>query len=162
MSLHQDFPYQFEYIPVWGFAESLRILMKNIYNIEVPIEKRDAVSVNFFHLIGIDSGSFTMFEDVVVKDGTSYYPTNYKAQNHSGFSIVIPAWKIVETLDRDEFVMDRKNREKEAVKIEEGVAGLDFSEAEVPIFTNDVFEDALKKVSRKTSEPVSEKKETSE
>ncbi len=103
-----------------------------------------------------------LFEKVVEKgeDG-SYYPTDYRAVNHSGFSVVIPAWKILEVLDREELVMERKNRARERKHVE-GAMRTDYADGDASIFTNSTFENALKLASRKTSEPEKEKKETSE
>lgn len=68
-------------------------------------------------LIGIDAGNFPRLENVYeikrIQDFTIKDETNYKAENHSGFSIVIPAWKILDLLNSDRFDMERKKRDKE-------------------------------------------------
>lgn len=112
-------------------------------------------------LAGIDAGNFPMYEDVL-DAGDDYKKTPFKAVNHSGFSIVIPAWKIVEALKNcDEFIMQRKELDKKS-KYKESAVRLDFGEKEESSFTETEFENALKKASQKTFSPDSEKKETLE
>jgi hypothetical protein len=146
----------------WYFINHLIVMMDTVFDIQVPASSR---YVNRPELattvLGIDAGSFPMFEDVYRMDGDYREPTAYKAQNHTGFSIVIPAWKIIETLNRPEFVMEREKKDKEYLKEHKYAANTDSKKREKPLTANE-FEDYLRQVSRKTSEPVSEKKETSE
>lgn len=102
----------FHILPIFDFAEALKITMSGIYNIEVPVHQRNYATENYLWLLGIDSGNFPMYENVIEKIDGKEEKTNFKAMNHSGFSIVIPAWKIAETLNRPEFIMDRKNGRK--------------------------------------------------
>jgi len=68
-------------------------------------------------LLGIDAGNFPRFERVyeikTIQDRKERKETDYKAENHSGFSIVIPAWKILDLLNSDRFAMERKKVDKE-------------------------------------------------
>ncbi|MEP7038872.1 MAG: serine protease [Acidobacteriota bacterium] len=67
-------------------------------------------------LLGIDSGNFPLFEKVYKESWENevkkFDPTNYKAENHSGFSVVIPAWEILDLLNSEIFAMHRRETEK--------------------------------------------------
>lgn len=91
------------------FWNKFRLIMDDVYNIE---PKNPIVPDNNFRLFGIDAGNFPLMEKVVKKvDKNDYEKTDYRANNHSGFSIVIPAWKILETLNSEEFVTERKEQD---------------------------------------------------
>jgi hypothetical protein len=113
-------------------------------------------------LVGIDTGNFPHYEKVFVEEwieGKKHYKeTNYKAENHSGFSVVIPAWKILDLLNLEVFAMTREENDKKLMaKITENPIRLDVH-TNADIFSPDDFQDALKRASRKISEPVPEKK----
>jgi len=101
----------FHILPMSNFNNSLKVIMEDVYDIKLPPTSVNLTSPLF--LLGIDAGAFSIYEDVFMEDETVYEPTKYKAMNHSGFSIVIPAWKIAETLDRPEFLIKRKERKVE-------------------------------------------------
>ncbi len=115
-------------------------------------------------LVGVDVGNFTTLEKVIDKRFPDQ-EKNLQAENHSGFSMVIPAWKILETLNRPNLMEERKKldeRHGQSVNIEDGKAvpklnSLNIGDEE---FSRETFEDALKKASQRISEPDKETKET--
>lgn len=138
----------------------MELFMKVHFKIEPSKESEFDRSGSIVKLLGIDSGNFPMYEEVLERsEFGEFSETPYKAVNHSGFSIVIPAWKILETLERSEFEMARKQRDNQTA---EGQARSDFMDEESVAFTKGDFESALKRASQKTSEPLQETKETSE
>jgi hypothetical protein len=111
-----------------------------------------------FYLLGLMHGHFDV--DLLTEDSADMDAKNKANQAiNMGIAIVVPADKILEVLNqpmiRDtELLQEKELREKMMPtmdSLEEGV-----------IITQKGFEEALKRVSRKTYEPVSEKKETSE
>jgi hypothetical protein len=106
-------------------------------------------------LLGVDWGHHRKLEKVREKDGKTNTPEGYVVRSNSGMMYVVPAWKVQDLLNQEEFVMKRKESDKRItdMKEAESVAELDM-ESE----TNkqeETFEDILKRVSRKTSEPES-------
>ena len=89
------------------------------------------------------------------------HKTDFIADNHSGFSIVVPAWKIAETLDRKEFMDDRAAIEN-ATRVEDMAKPHTLNDEDMSVFTRDTFKRDLEKASRKISLPEKETKETSE
>jgi hypothetical protein len=159
-------PTIFDYPIQWFLLEVLTDNKFKNFNRKVNPEADKLSLTNW--LLGIDAGNFPIYEKVyeeIEEQGEKILcGTDYKAQNHSGFSVVIPAWKILDLLNIEKFVMERKKQDKKG-QIKEGAARPDFGESEAdkaPVFTEHDFMEALKQVSRKTSEPVSKKKETSE
>lgn len=123
-----------------------------------PIKAEDFNAHHTFFLLGIIRGHWEAkyYSDVEpFQDTQEFEPLN------TGVAIITPAHYISEALNCEEFVKMRdesiKNKRKEDSFTEDSavISGFD-------IFTEKKFGDALKKVSRKISEPVSEKKETSE
>lgn len=103
-----------------------------------------------------------MYEDVFEPIEGKLKKTTYKAQNHSGFPLVVPAWKILDLLNSEKLAMNRKQSdEKIQQELDSNPVRLDTS-SEEEVFTREGFIDDLKRASRKTSEPVSETKETSD
>lgn len=118
-------------------------------------------------LVGVDCGSLKWSEDVVELErqrGGGYLEkeTNLIAKSHTGFSVVIPAWKLRELLDREEFVMERKKKGEEYAESKEreaymrrGHATRDALKPEREgegFITGDAFEEALKRASRKVED----------
>jgi hypothetical protein len=142
-------------------VEVISVLMKKRYKIPpAPDAEFDDTSC-YVWLLGIDAGNMPLYENVIERTDDGDEETDYRAINHSGFSVVIPAWKILEVLDREELVMERKKRAKEQKHVE-GAMRSDSADDDTSTFTNYKFENFLKLASRKVSEPVEEKKETSE
>jgi|GEM_PF-607878 len=117
-------------------------------------------------LIGIDCGKFRIYDEVyeVEKRGGKkfYKETSLEAKGHSGYSIVVPAWKLQELLDIEVFDMQRKNEEKQIAESKQrSSVELDAIKPKGGDITQEGFNDALKRASRKLpSEPESEKNET--
>ncbi len=78
-----------------------------------------------------------------------------------GIALITPA-QILYTLLMHEKVRNDRKQIAEMLKMNEDTFIEDGLQIEEAIFSNEDFNNALKKVSRKTSEPVSEKKQTSE
>jgi hypothetical protein len=107
-------------------------------------------------LLGIDMGHITDQRPVLSKAETGaqnkQVPANedWFVETNTGMSLVVPAWKIYETLHVEELVESRKEvlAELERQKNNSPVA-FDVAEPEKPAFTQADFEAALTKVSRK-------------
>lgn len=82
-------------------------------------------------------------------------------QFHSGMAFLTPIQEVLDVLYREDFVKQRKENDKKQIKDNSLGEFVEDSPKE-EVFTQEDFEDALRRVSRKTSEPVSKKKETSE
>jgi hypothetical protein len=98
--------------------------------------------------IGIDRGHVPLWGKVREPNGDQT-AQGYKVEHNTGMAVVIPAWKIVDVLRKDELVKQRKKDDEEIArkKITSSVADVASGE----IFTQADFEDALKKASRKSS-----------
>jgi len=119
-------------------------------------------------LIGIECGMFPYYYpvyEVQEKRGETIRSRTeeprLEAKSHSGVAAVVPAWKLQELLNLEEFDMARKEedekltRKKQSGRFDrESVSGDD----ELPSLTRRGFDDVLRRVSRKTSEPESENK----
>lgn len=104
-------------------------------------------------------------ERTIAEDGIkTIEPTNYFALSNSGQMAVIPAWRLYDFLATDErFVMPRKEGDRElAEKKKQSPLRPTAQKPEPPAFNKNVFENALKKASRKVSESDSENSQTSE
>lgn len=126
-------------------------------------------------LLGVDCGHFHTYEEVVevVKQkgkkqerNKRYAPTSYEAKTNAGQMMVVPAWKLKELLDHPRFATVRKQKTDEETqkKIEQMANGPFSRELRIPNeqgLTHEVFEEALRRASRKTSsQPESESDET--
>src|SRR5205814_209634 len=114
-------------------------------------------------LVGIECGSFPFYNPVVHK-GTKKKVEDYQVKSHSGVAAVVPAWKLQELLDGEEFDMARKEEDEKLTKRKQS-GRFDretaVGEDDLPALTRQGFGDVLRQVSRKTtdpSEPKSEKK----
>ncbi len=101
---------------------------------------------------------------IQIRDGSTIHKCQYEAKSPSGFSIVIPSWKIKELLLQEELMTPIIEDEKEATKKAESktVAEAHSAKDSDAAFTKEVFESMLKQASQKISPPDQEKKETSE
>ncbi len=113
-------------------------------------------------LLGIDFGHMNITEQVKEKDGKTNVQEGYLVQSNSGQMMVSPVWKLQELLDSEEFVMARKENEKEYDNRQKDVVSvMDMMQPDEKVsFTKDTFEESLKCVSQKVSEPDEETKET--
>jgi hypothetical protein len=69
-------------------------------------------------LLGINSGCFLMYDKVYEVSSTGdRIETQYEARSHSGFSIVIPAWRLEKLLKLPEFVEMRDRIDKETTRL---------------------------------------------
>jgi len=125
-------------------------------------------------LVGIDAGNFPFYYPVyevtrerggkvVRRKDTKNTEKELQAKSHSGVAYVVPAWKIQELLDREEFVMQRK-RDDEAItehKDSGKRVDRDVILPDDPLTRKTFLDDVLPRVSQKitdsTSEPESEK-----
>jgi hypothetical protein len=111
-----------------------------------------------YRFIGLMHGHYDspLFEDEPTPD--AYLKTDEVV--NMGISMVIPSEKILEVLEQ-KMIRDMEiEEENEAVN--ELAPTMNFMSEPDTTFTGSDFNDALKRASRKTSEPVSEKKETLE
>jgi len=113
-------------------------------------------------LVGIECGSFPFYYPVVHK-GTDISVEDYEAKSHSGVAIVVPAWKLEELLNDEELIMARKKVDEEITEMKHRRRSNVDREVALPDgpLTETGFDDILKRVSQKTtdpSEPESEKK----
>ena len=100
--------------------------------------------------LGIDRGRVPLWNRVydAPNKQSQFVKPDHWVEANTGIACVIPAWKIIDILNKDELV---KQRERDDAKIAEKSAHAvtaDFSPAEKP-FTKEDFEDALTKVTRK-------------
>lgn len=77
------------------------------------LELDDAIKdESLIALLGIDAGNMpiteVVYEQITEEGKTKLKPSPYRSLNHSGFSVVIPAWRILETLDIDIFAKERE------------------------------------------------------
>jgi hypothetical protein len=108
-------------------------------------------------LLGVDCGNFKYYDKVYEVeesgDNKRYRETNLEAKSHSGQAIVIPAWKLTELLNDERFVMARKEDDKKRAEAKQNSpVELDVNKPEkADAFTQESFEEALRRASRKTS-----------
>ncbi len=101
-------------------------------------------------LLGIDWGHTPLYRSVErngVRDGSM------RVELNTGIACVSPAWKIMEVLNREELVKERRDEDKrlKAQKEHERTTVNDVAKDQEPFTKND-FESALKKASRKLSD----------
>lgn len=118
------------------------------------------------YLLGIDCGNFKYYDkvyEVEWRGGRKHYSeTNMEAKSHAGQAIVIPTWRLIELLDSEEFVMARKRADEQITEARQrSVVELDAKRPEESAgLTQETFEEALRRASRKTPSPEEEKGET--
>ncbi len=108
-------------------------------------------------LIGVECGSFPHRYPVVHK-GTDIVVGDYEAKSHSGVASVVPAWKLRELLDLEEFEMARKEEDEKVTNKKQG-SRFDRESAtddDLPALTKRGFNDVLRQVSRKITNSASE------
>ncbi len=114
-------------------------------------------------LLGVDWGHMRTFEKVMEKNEEDPVSEGWVVPSNSGQMGVVPAWKLQELLDREEFVMARKREdEKLAKQIKNAPAvfdaqGLPQTDTDPIPLTKDDFENALDKASRPVKPSDSEK-----
>jgi hypothetical protein len=121
-------------------------------------------------LLGIDVGAFNYYNKLyaVRKEKDQEYFTKidgYEVKSHAGVSIVIPAWKLAELLDGEEFAMARRERKKrfeQRIQHQRQIIEKHAVNEEEKELTRSDFEKALQRASSRVSEPESEKTRTSE
>jgi hypothetical protein len=107
-------------------------------------------------LLGIDCGHITKSEPV--KDGGGNpHSHGWRVASNTGMAIVIPAWRLKDLLDKPELVMQREEKNKKYQKEKETEETVAMDVEESP-FTGDSYQDALRRASRKVSEPEPEAK----
>jgi hypothetical protein len=112
-------------------------------------------------LLGIDCGHVRSFDPVLDASGK---PQSYgwRVESNTGMAIVIPAWRLYDWLQTEEMSVQRKEKdrqyqgEQEANKQNSSVA---FDVAKPDSFTPEDYQDALKRASRKISQPETESDE---
>jgi len=111
-------------------------------------------------LLGIDCGHVLNYDEVLDATGKAHQ-YGWKVASNTGMAIVIPAWRLEDLLDTEELIMQRKQKdkkyqeEKEAEKQSSTVA---FDVKKPESFTQEDYQEALKRASRKISQPDEEKK----
>jgi hypothetical protein len=102
-------------------------------------------------LLGIDWSHLSNFHPVLSDDKRTKMEPREWVEMNTGMAGVIPAWRIKELLDLEEFQMQRKNKDEEISNNSRlaGSASFDSAEAESAPFTESDFEAALRKVSRR-------------
>lgn len=106
-------------------------------------------------LLGVDWGHHRTYEKV--REGGTKKPVSegYVVRSNSGMMNVVPAWKVQDLLNQDEFTMKRKEVDE---RVANEKAAETTAELDVESHTRnqeESFEDILKRVSRKISEPES-------
>ncbi|MGB8508838.1 MAG: serine protease [Pyrinomonadaceae bacterium] len=118
-------------------------------------------------LLGIDRGNFCFREKVreQVPDGRLKNSDTLFVDTHSGHSVVIPAWRLTEMINREDFAMARKQAEEEQdyVRVDDfGRLDAETSKGkaidEEQGISKEGFEDALRRASRHVSQPDEETK----
>jgi hypothetical protein len=120
----------------------------------------------FIRLLGVDWGHVRTFEPVMEENEDPLLPRKYVpvkegwvVPSNSGQMMVVPAWKLRELLDQEEFAVMRRSGDEEIAKRKaESPAVFDAhgagqSDEDHSAFTEADFEDALDKVSRRESPP---------
>lgn len=119
-------------------------------------------------VIGVDCGSLRWHEKVYQierrRGEVFHHKTDLEAQSHSGFSAVIPAWKIHEMLNLKEFIMAREQKDEMIEQTKrQSPASRDVllpDDEDSLVLTQEGFEEALRRASRKISSPDEETNET--
>jgi hypothetical protein len=119
--------------------------------------------VGYPMLLGIDCGHVRDREPILNAEGGPHQ-YGWHVETNTGMAIVIPAWRLKDLLNKPELVMQRKEKdeqhraEKEAERQRSSVA---FDVKKKPEgFTADEYMEALKRASRKVSQPDEEKNES--
>lgn len=110
-------------------------------------------------LLGVDWGHLPITEKVRKSDKT-LVDENWVVESNSGQMAVAPAWKLQELIDQEDLAMGRRRADEELTKRKEGstvvldmlpeAAEQSTSPAQAPdAFTEEAFEDALDRVSRR-------------
>ena len=100
-------------------------------------------------LLGVDWGHIPKLEPVVDRRGNPH-PDGWRVQLNSGMMGVVPCWRLLDLLNREEFLKIREQDEKAALEDKEHAGVLDTATDDDPgVFTKEDFENALKKVSKK-------------
>lgn len=109
--------------------------------------------------LGIDWGHVPLWKPIFEQDQLTPATDNRQFEANTGIAAVTPAWCILDLLEREDFVKNRKEDDDKYSKELESAVVLDSNEPKPDeVFTADDFMDALKKASRKLSDE--EKSET--
>ncbi len=118
---------------------------------------------SYFWLLGVDWGNFSIDEEVREGRGSKDpVKEGWVVRSSSGQALVVPTWRLQELLNREELAMARERKDGEIRREQErGGAVFDVhtedakkpgqSETGSDTFTEDDFEDALDRVSRRES-----------
>lgn len=116
-------------------------------------------------LLGVDWGHLPIYEPVKEEDRRTNVPERWVVESNSGQMAVVPAWRLQELLNQEELVMQRKSIDNELTEnIAESPVVLDMgrpektegpnqADGQPEAFTENDFEDALDRVSRRESPP---------
>jgi hypothetical protein len=116
-------------------------------------------------LLGVDWGHLPIYEKVKQENKKDEVPEGWMVESNSGQMAVVPAWRLRELLNQEDFVAERERSERTlAMRQESSPVVLDAQKGdaegtrqppEVPKpFTQGDFEDALDRVSRPVPPPV--------
>lgn len=149
------------------FSAALTPFLEHMYGVtRLPHMKNATDSWQPIWVIGLDAGGFSNWTEMnAIDEAGKVFRTRYKAKTPSGFSVVIPSWKIRELLMQKEFVdMVTKKEVERATKtfVAERHSSRKTDDEIAPPFSREGFEDALRRASSRPSELEKEKKETSE
>ncbi len=113
-------------------------------------------------LLGVDFADLPfrekVFQVVHFDEQSIESPADYVVHSNSGQAAVIPAWRLLDFIQNDErFVMARKEGDKrhEQTKVKSPLRPNTLKSDKEPELTHADFEEALRRTSRKTSEPES-------
>jgi hypothetical protein len=118
------------------------------------------------YLLGVDCGNFRYYDKVFevewVGGEKRYRKTDLEAKSHTGQAIVIPAWKVMELLNMEVFMASREESDREMAEKQTAspVERDALRPKEAGEIAPDAFEEALRRASRKISQPESESDET--
>ena len=132
------------------------------HSYSISFDRRESITNLVDHpiLLGIDCGHIRRYKKVL-DARLNPHPQGWRVESNTGMAIVIPAWRLSDFLEGNDLLMQRKRKDREWQKEKEAEAerssvALDSEQPDV--FTRESFTDALKRSSRKTSEPESKEK----
>lgn len=110
-------------------------------------------------LLGIDWGHIPLWNPVYKQASRKADTTGEWVEANTGIACVLPAWHILDTLNDEELVKQRsKEDQKRAKKLESESSSVnDMAEPHQETFTQQKFEQALKKASRRISSSQSDR-----
>ncbi len=122
-------------------------------------------------LLGVDYGHLPVRETVVYKDDKMPVDDNWMVESNSGQMAVVPAWRLQDLLDQEDFAVPRKRDEESLAKRKEsspvvldrqigGARETEQADTDSNVFSRSDFFRDLKKAARKQDRPSQPDSET--